>query len=66
MLVNIELSERERLRMLKCNAINKDLGDTRGRGKVYLNDRTGVKKTWSEAIPKHLDEANRNWPGLQR
>ena len=35
-------------------------------GKLYLNYSTGVKKTWSEAIPKHLDEANRNWPGLHK
>ena len=33
-------------------------------GKLYLNYSKGVKKTWSEAIPKHLEEANRNWPGL--
>src|SRR5690242_21850637 len=35
-------------------------------GKLYLNYSKGVKKTWSEAIPKHLEEANRNWPGLHK
>ena len=34
-------------------------------GKLYLNYSKGVKKTWSEAIPKHINEANQNWPGLQ-
>ena len=33
-------------------------------GKLYLNYSKGVKKTWSEAIPNHIQEANRNWPGL--
>jgi YHS domain-containing protein len=35
-------------------------------GKLYLNYSKGVKKTWSEAMPKHIDEANRNWPGLHK
>jgi hypothetical protein len=35
-------------------------------GKLYLNYSKGVKKTWAEAIPKHIDEANRNWPGLHK
>ena len=35
-------------------------------GKLYLNYSKGVKKTWSEAIPKHIEEANRNWPGLHK
>jgi YHS domain-containing protein len=35
-------------------------------GKLYLNYSKGVKKTWSEAIPKHVEEANRNWPGLHK
>ena len=35
-------------------------------GKLYLNYSKGVKKTWSEAIPSHIDEANRNWPGLHK
>src|SRR5581483_7837969 len=35
-------------------------------GKLYLNYSQGVKKTWSVAIPKHIDEANRNWPGLHK
>ena len=35
-------------------------------GKLYLNYSKGVKKTWSEAIPQHIDEANRNWPGLHK
>ena len=35
-------------------------------GKLYLNYSKGVKKTWSEAVPKHIDEANRNWPGLHK
>jgi YHS domain-containing protein len=35
-------------------------------GKLYLNYSMGVKKTWSEAIPKHIEEANQNWPGLHK
>jgi len=35
-------------------------------GKLYLNYSQGVKETWSEAIPKHIEEANRNWPGLHK
>jgi hypothetical protein len=35
-------------------------------GKLYLNYSQGVKKTWSQAIPKHIEEANRNWPELHR
>jgi len=35
-------------------------------GKLYLNYSKSVKKTWSEAIPKHIEEANRNWPGLHK
>jgi len=35
-------------------------------GKLYLNYSKGVKKTWSEAIPKHIEEANQNWPGLHK
>ena len=35
-------------------------------GKLYLNYSQAVKKTWSEAIPKHIDEANQNWPGLHK
>jgi YHS domain-containing protein len=34
--------------------------------KLYLNYSKGVKNTWSGAIPKHIDEANRNWPGLHK
>ncbi len=35
-------------------------------GKLYLNYSQGVKRTWSEAIPKHIEEANQNWPGLHQ
>jgi hypothetical protein len=35
-------------------------------GRLYLNYSKGVKKTWSEAIPKHIEEAERNWPGLHK
>ena len=35
-------------------------------GKLYLNYNKAVKKTWSEAIPKYIEEANRNWPGLHK
>jgi len=35
-------------------------------GKLYLNYSKGVKKTWSGAIPKHIEEADRNWPGLHK
>jgi hypothetical protein len=33
-------------------------------GKLYLNYSKSVKKTWSEAVPKYIEDANRNWPGL--
>src|SRR5262245_34746026 len=29
------------------------------RGKLYLNYSKGVKKTWSESIPKYVEDANR-------
>ena len=35
-------------------------------GKLYLNYSKSVQKKWSEAIPKHIDEANRNWPTLHK
>jgi YHS domain-containing protein len=35
-------------------------------GKLYLNYSQGVRKTWSQAIPQHIEEANRNWPGLHK
>jgi YHS domain-containing protein len=35
-------------------------------GKLYLNYSKRVKKTWSEAIPQHIAEANRNWPELHK
>jgi len=35
-------------------------------GKLYLNYSKVVKKTWSEAIPKYVEDANRNWPGLHK
>ena len=35
-------------------------------GKLYLNYSKGVKKTWSQAIPKYLEDANKNWPGLHK
>ena len=35
-------------------------------GKLYLNYSKGVKKTWSEAIPQHIEQANKNWPGLHK
>ena len=35
-------------------------------GKLYLNYSKGVKKTWSEAIPQYIEEANKNWPGLHK
>jgi YHS domain-containing protein len=34
-------------------------------GKLYLNYSKGVKKTWSDAIPKHIEEANKNWPMIK-
>jgi len=33
-------------------------------GKLYLNYSQGVKSTWSKQIPKYLEDANHNWPGL--
>jgi hypothetical protein len=35
-------------------------------GKLYLNYSQGVKKTWSKEIPKHLEQADRNWPALYK
>jgi len=35
-------------------------------GKLYLNYSKGVKKTWSEAIPQHIERANQNWPRLHK
>ena len=35
-------------------------------GKLYLNYSQGVKKTWSQAIPKYVEDADRNWPALHR
>ncbi len=35
-------------------------------GKLYLNYSKGVKKTWSEAIPQYIEQANKNWPGLHK
>jgi len=35
-------------------------------GKLYLNYSQGVKKTWSQSIPKYLEEADKNWPGLHK
>jgi YHS domain-containing protein len=35
-------------------------------GKLYLNYSKSVKKTWSEAIPKHIEEANQKWPALHK
>jgi len=35
-------------------------------GKLYLNYSKGVKKTWSESIPKYVEDANKNWPGLHK
>ena len=35
-------------------------------GKLYLNYSQGVKKTWSKEIPKHVEQADKNWPGLHK
>jgi YHS domain-containing protein len=35
-------------------------------GKLYLNYSQGVKKTWSQDIPKYLQEADKNWPALHK
>jgi YHS domain-containing protein len=35
-------------------------------GKLYLNYSQGVKKTWSSAIPKYLEQADKNWPALHK
>jgi len=35
-------------------------------GKLYLNYSQGVKKTWSQQIPKYLEGANHNWPALHK
>lgn len=32
-------------------------------GKLYFNYSKGVKKAWSEAAPKHIDETNQTGPG---
>ena len=33
-------------------------------GKLYLNYSQGVKKTWSQATPKYIEQAQKNWPAL--
>lgn len=35
-------------------------------GKLYLNYSQGVKATWSKAIPKYLEQADKNWPALHK
>jgi YHS domain-containing protein len=35
-------------------------------GKLYLNYSQGVKKTWSKEIPKYVEQADKNWPGLHK
>jgi YHS domain-containing protein len=35
-------------------------------GKLYLNYSQGVKKTWSQATQKYIEDANHNWPGLHK
>ena len=35
-------------------------------GKLYLNYSQGVKKTWSKEVPKHVEQADKNWPGLHK
>jgi YHS domain-containing protein len=35
-------------------------------GKLYLNYSQGVKNTWSKAIPKYLEQAQKNWPNLHK
>jgi hypothetical protein len=35
-------------------------------GKLYLNYSPGVKKTWSKEIPKYVEQADKNWPGLHK
>ena len=35
-------------------------------GKLYLNYSKGVKKTWSQQIPKYVEDANHNWPALHK
>jgi len=35
-------------------------------GKLYLNYSQRVKATWSKEIPKFVEQADRNWPGLHK
>jgi YHS domain-containing protein len=35
-------------------------------GKLFLNNSQSVKKTWSQSIPKYIEEADKNWPGLHK
>jgi YHS domain-containing protein len=35
-------------------------------GKLYLNYSKDVQKKWQQDIPKRIEDANRNWPGLHR
>jgi hypothetical protein len=35
-------------------------------GKLYLNYNKGVQKKWSQDIPKHIQDGNRNWPALHK
>ncbi|BFM11029.1 YHS domain-containing (seleno)protein [Simiduia litorea] len=34
-------------------------------GKLYVNKNQDVYKAWREDIPKHLKEANREWPKVK-
>jgi hypothetical protein len=35
-------------------------------GKLYLNYSKSLKNTWSQQIPKYVEDANRNWPALHK
>ncbi|MEO8372670.1 MAG: YHS domain-containing (seleno)protein [Candidatus Solibacter sp.] len=34
--------------------------------KLYLNYSLDVKKTWSQSVPKYIEQAERNWPNLHK
>ena len=34
-------------------------------GVLYVNKNLEVKKAWSEAVPKHINEANGQWPEIE-
>lgn len=34
-------------------------------GKLFVNKNQDVYKAWAEAVPKHISEANQQWPSVE-